>query len=211
MALHYAADYSVFMALVDLIPVVLFAAAGILLVKDLYEKISAGFYVCLSSGTVMIGLSGLLKSVWKILAALDITDYVQLNTSFFVFQSFGFVLFAIGLLPLLKKPEAGGEGTRTKIYARGVLISVLIAYFSRFTHFLTQSEQLTALPKYTGNMPFIALQTLGCGAAQIILCIACMKRRKTFGAVFAIGSFVTMLFMGFLAAMDGKMDVTLWN
>lgn len=209
---HFAEDYSVFMALVDLVPVVLFFLAGLILMTRLYQgedgkrRMSAASYAMLSSGTLMVGLSGFLKSLWKILAALNIVDYVQLNLSFFVFQSFGFLFFALGLIPVLgmsKEAKAKGE---TTLFSSSLFLMAFMAATTVATEMAREP-----LVQYTGSVPFIALQTLGCATAQIILCIAAFRIRNTKAGIAFVISFVTMWGMGFLAAMDGKMSVTLWN
>lgn len=211
---HFAEDYSVFMALVDLVPVVLFFLAGLILMTRLYQskdgkrRMGAASYAMLSSGTLMVGLSGFLKSLWKILAALNIVDYVQLNLSFFVFQSFGFLFFALGLIPVLgmsKEAKAKGE---TTLFSSSLFLMAFMAATAVSAGTAMVREPLV---QYTGSVPFIALQTLGCAAAQIILCIAAFRIRNTKAGIAFVISFVTMWGMGFLAAMDGKMSVTLWN
>ncbi len=94
---------TVFMALVDFIPVIMFFVAGIILIKDLSNKLSKGFFALLSSGIVMVFIAGFLKALWKILFAIGLCDYVLLDNSFFPMQSIGFVLVFIGILSLLVK------------------------------------------------------------------------------------------------------------
>lgn len=176
--------------------------------EDGKRRMSAASYAMLSSGTLMVGLSGFLKSLWKILAALNIVDYVQLNLSFFVFQSFGFLFFALGLIPVLgmsKEAKAKGE---TTLFSSSLFLMAFMAATAVSAGTAMVREPLV---QYTGSVPFIALQTLGCAAAQIILCIAAFRIRNTKAGIAFVISFVTMWGMGFLAAMDGKMSVTLWN
>ena len=57
---------TVTMALVDLIPVVLFFAAAVILQRDLYEKMVKGAFALLATGSVMVLLAGVFKALWKI-------------------------------------------------------------------------------------------------------------------------------------------------
>ena len=47
-------DYSVSMALVDFIPVILFAVAAVMLQRDLYFKMSKGAFALFAAGTIDI-------------------------------------------------------------------------------------------------------------------------------------------------------------
>ena len=53
---------TVTMALVDLIPVVLFFAAAVILQRDLYEKMVKGAFALLATGSVMVLLAGVFKA-----------------------------------------------------------------------------------------------------------------------------------------------------
>lgn len=94
---------TVTMAIVDYIPVILFFIAAILLLSDLYSKLSKGYYTLLASGSIMVFMAGTLKATWKILYALQICDYQALDISFFPMQGIGFVLFFVGLLGMFSK------------------------------------------------------------------------------------------------------------
>ena len=78
---------TIFMALVDFIPVVFFFISGILLIKDLSNKLNKGYYSLLSAGIIMVFIAGALKALWKVLYALELCDYVLLDHSFFPMQS----------------------------------------------------------------------------------------------------------------------------
>ena len=96
---------TVTMAIVDYIPVILFFIAAILLLSDLYSKLSKGYYTLLASGSIMVFIAGTLKATWKILYALQICDYQALDICFFPMQGIGFVLFFIGLLGMFSKKK----------------------------------------------------------------------------------------------------------
>ena len=89
---------TVTMAIVDFIPVVLFFIATILLQRDLYSKMTKGCYALLASGSYMVLISGIYKATWKILYALNICDFVALDTSMFPMQAPGFILVFFSLV-----------------------------------------------------------------------------------------------------------------
>ena len=92
---------TVSMALVDVVPVVLFLIAAVLLMRDLYNKMSKGAFALFAAGTLMIVVAGVYKAIWKLLYALNLCDFIALNQVFFPMQTTGFVLTAIALIALL--------------------------------------------------------------------------------------------------------------
>ncbi|MBO5502111.1 MAG: hypothetical protein J6A48_08820, partial [Clostridia bacterium] len=99
-------DFSVEMALVDYIPVLLFAAAAMILVYDLYNKMSAAAFALFAAGVIDVTIAGALKATWKLLYAHGICDFAALNAMFFPVQSIGFLLAGIGLLMMLLRPQS---------------------------------------------------------------------------------------------------------
>lgn len=96
-------DFSIFMALVDYIPVLFFAAAAVLLLHDLYNKMVKGAYAAFAAGAINIFCAGFLKATWKLLYAANICDFHALNTIFLPLQSLGFLLAGAGLIGLFCK------------------------------------------------------------------------------------------------------------
>ena len=94
---------SVFMAIVDFIPVLMFFIAAIILQRDLYNKMVKGAYSLLASGSFMVLLGGFYKALWKILYAIGLCDYPQLTASFFPLQGPGFVFVGLALIGIFTK------------------------------------------------------------------------------------------------------------
>lgn len=94
-------DFTIEMALVDYIPVICFAIGAIILMRNLYNKMSKGAFALFSAGTIMITLAGALKATWKLLYAAGVCDFEALNNMFFPTQSIGFLLAGIGILAML--------------------------------------------------------------------------------------------------------------
>lgn len=94
-------DFSVSMALVDYIPVICFAIASVILLRDLYSKMSKGAFALFAAGVIDVTIAGALKATWKLLYALNLCNFEALDHMFFPVQSIGFLLAGIGILAML--------------------------------------------------------------------------------------------------------------
>ena len=94
-------DFTIGMALVDYIPVICFAIGAVILMRDLYNKMSKGAFALFAAGTIMITLAGALKATWKLLYAAGICNFEALNNMLFPTQSIGFLLAGVGILAML--------------------------------------------------------------------------------------------------------------
>ena len=94
-------EFTVPMALVDYIPVLLFGAAAVLLQRDLYNKMPKYAFACFAAGTINLFIAGFLKATWKLLYALGICNFQSLNTMFLPTQSIGFLLAGLGVVLML--------------------------------------------------------------------------------------------------------------
>ena len=94
-------EFTVPMALVDYIPVLLFGAAAVLLQRDLYSKMPKYAFACFAAGTINLFIAGFLKATWKLLYALGTCDFQSLNTMFLPTQSIGFLLAGLGVVLML--------------------------------------------------------------------------------------------------------------
>ena len=91
-------EFSVPLALTDFVPVALFAVSGVLMQRDLYNKMPKYAFACLAAGTIDAFIAGFLKALWKLLYALGVCDFHVLNTMFLPTQSLGLLLAGLGLL-----------------------------------------------------------------------------------------------------------------
>ncbi len=94
-------DYSVMMALVDFVPVALFGAAAVILMRDLYNKMSKGAFALFAAGCIDIVCAGGLKALYKLLYAAGVCDFAPLNTLMLPLQSIGFMLAGVGAVAML--------------------------------------------------------------------------------------------------------------
>ena len=94
-------EYSVFMAIMDFVPVALFAIASIILQRALYTRMSKGAFALFAAGTVDVIFAGALKALYKLLYALKICDFEVLSNLFFPLQAIGFLLAGLGIIAML--------------------------------------------------------------------------------------------------------------
>ena len=94
-------EYTVLMALVDFLPVLLFTAAAVILQRDLYHRMSKGAFALFAAGTIDVICAGALKALYKLLYAAGVCDFQPLSQMFFPVQSIGFLLAGIGIIAML--------------------------------------------------------------------------------------------------------------
>jgi len=90
-------SFTVPMALIDYIPVILFLLGTTIIAKDLKHRISSISWWLFTIGIVMVTAAGALKATYKLLYALNIADVTWMTKQFFSNQAIGFLLAGIGL------------------------------------------------------------------------------------------------------------------
>lgn len=165
-------DFSISMALVDYIPVLFFAIGAVILLRDLYRKMSAVAFALFSAGVIDITLAGALKATWKLLYAAGVCNFEALDAMFFPVQSIGFLLAGIGaLVMLLQQPPRA-------------------------------SALAVVPPVFSGTFVFVGLMVCGLGVLDTVLCVLSVKLKKpALIALFAL-SFLCSLCMGYLSSQD---------
>jgi hypothetical protein len=167
-------DFSISMALVDYIPVVLFFFASSILMRDLYNKMTKASFALFAAGSLNITIAGALKATWKLLYAASICNFEALDHMFFPVQSIGFLLAGAGILMMLfKNPNKGA--------------SALAA---------------VAPPIFSGTFVFVGLMVAGLGIMDAVLCILAVKLKKPWIIALLTVSFVCSLGMGYLSSQD---------
>jgi hypothetical protein len=94
-------DFTIEMALVDYVPVLFFAIAGIILMCDLYNKMSVLNFALFAVGVADIAIAGACKATWKLIYASSQINVEFLNKMFFPTQSMGFLLAGLALVIML--------------------------------------------------------------------------------------------------------------
>ena len=177
---------SICLALVDYIPVILFALTGILLMRDLYNKLSKGAFALMSAGIIMALVAGLYKATWKLVYCLGTADLYLLNNAFMPIQAAGFLVLGIGLTAGTFFPQG-----KNKMFA---------------------VAPLTAIPQERGTVVFIIFMAIGCLGFCGSLTKLAAKMKKIPAVVLYVVSFVLFMGMGYLGSRefgnDPKMNWT---
>ncbi len=175
-------EFSILMALVDFLPVIFFTSATVILIRDLYNKMSKGAFALFAAGTFDVISAGALKAVYKLLYAIGICDFQALNAVFFPLQSLGFLLAGLGILAMLCHRQTRKTTTLAAV----------------------------APPIFSGTFFFVTLMILGLGFINAGLSILSVKMKKPWLiALFAL-SFVCSLGMGYLSSRDFNSALMNW-
>ena len=166
-------DFSVGMALVDYIPVICFTIAVVILMRDLYNKMSKGAFALFAAGAINVVTAGALKATYKLLYGAGICDFEALNNMFFPVQSIGFLLAGIGILAMICHRQT----KNTAAYA-------------------------VAPPIFSGTFLFVGLMVAGLGIMDAVLCILSVKLKKPAVIGLFVVSFICSLCMGYLSSQD---------
>ena len=94
-------NFTVPMALMDFVPVVFFGITAVLLLGDLYNKMSKGIYGFFAAGCVNVFLAGFCKALWKLLYAANICDFKALEEMFMPVNSLGLLFVGLALIGML--------------------------------------------------------------------------------------------------------------
>ena len=94
-------NFTVPMALMDFVPVIFFGVTAVLLLRDLYNKMSKTAYVLLAAGSVNVFTAGFFKAAWKLMYAANICDFVALEEMFMPVNSLGLLLVGLSLVLML--------------------------------------------------------------------------------------------------------------
>lgn len=165
-------DFSVSMALVDYIPVVFFAIAAVILLRDLYRQMGKGAFALFSAGVIDVAIAGALKATWKLLYAAGVCNFEALDAMFFPVQSIGFLLAGVGILLMIT-----GKKTNTALMA-------------------------VAPPVFSGTFVFVGVMVAGLGLIDTVLCILSAKLKKPALIAIFVLSFVCSLCMGYLSSQN---------
>ena len=172
--------YSVPMALADFIPVLLFAAAAVLLQRDFYDRMKKGVFALFAAGTIDVIAAGFLKALYKLLYAMGVCDFQPLTQMFFPVQAIGFLLAGVAMTRAAAAPSI-----KEKLLA-------------------------AAPPLFTGTFVFVAFMVLGLGAMDFSLVRLAAKQKKPLACVLFIVSFLFCLMMGYLSSRDFTQSYMNW-
>lgn len=175
-------DFSVAMALVDYVPVVLFAIAAVLLQRDLYDKMSKGAFALFAAGTINIFCAGSLKATWKLLYAAGVCDFRALDAMFFPVQSIGFLLAGLGMVAMVCCKQKG-----TRVYTAAAAPAV-----------------------FSGTFLFVGLMVAGLACMNAGLSYVAVKMKRPAAVVCFVVTFVCCMCMGYLSSQDFAQAAMNW-
>ena len=178
-------EYSVVMALVDFVPVVLFALAGAALAKALSAKMSKGLFAVFAGGVIDVTAAGALKALYKLLYAAGVCDFEALSDIFMPLQSLGFLLAGAAVLVMAAK-----DGKKDKTAAAAAFAA--------------------APPYFSGTFVFIGMMVAGLGAMAAGLSVEARRAKKPAAAVLFGVSFICSLCMGYLSSQDFAVALYNW-
>lgn len=172
--------YSIPMALVDFIPVILFGMAIFLLQKNLYNKMSKGAYALFCAGTIDVFLAGVLKAIYKLLYALNVCNFERLNSLFFPLQAIGFVMAGMAMLCTMYLPQSKNKAL------------------------------VIAPTVFSGTMIFVTLMIIGLFGMDLSLALISKKMKKKSLIICFVISFIFSLMMGYLSSKDFTVGYMNW-
>lgn len=178
-------EISVFMGIVDIIPVVIFLIANLKLMDALHNKLNYQKYAILSSGAYMLFFGGICKIIWKFLYAFKVCDYTTLSECFFPMQSIGFILLCVG---------AGSA-----IFAKKLPDKNVTLYSSTLLPVL-----VPVIPVVTTHMPFLLVTLIAMTVFYIILSVGTVKLKHAKGILWLVLSYAGMLCNCFVGSAADK-------
>lgn len=208
-------EFSVTMSLVDYLPVLLFAIAVVILMRDMYNKMSKGAFALFSAGTIDVVCAGFLKASYKLLYALGLCDFEALSNVFFPMQSLGFMLAGVGVLAMLchrQSSDASKPAYEKKSGAKKALVVVALAVVVVLVLLLVLGNpgSQVAPAYFSGTFVFVALMIVGLGLMDTGLCIMAKKLGKPALIALFVVAFFMSLCMGYLSSRDFTQALMNW-
>lgn len=111
-------EFSIPMALFDLLPVIFFMAGFLTIAADMRRKISLPAGILFAGGSSMVCAAGFFKALYKLFCCLGLGDISWMNGQFFYNQAFGFLLAGIGLTAAVTHPgRSGASGGPRRLFS----------------------------------------------------------------------------------------------
>ena len=143
-------DFTVIMALVDYVPVVLFALAYAILLKDLVRKERPLAETLIVFGGILIVAAGFLKASYKLLYALKIGDFIWMSKQLLANQAVGMLLMGIGLALLACSPGKKGKvyGLIPTMASIGMMVIGTCAIDASLCYMASKLNRKKAMPLF---------------------------------------------------------------
>lgn len=183
-------EYSIPMALFDLLPVFFFLAGTWTIAADMKQKMTLPAKILFVGGSGLVFLAGLLKALYKLIYSLGLGDPAWMSGQFFYNQALGFLLAGIGLtLAVMRLDKVssskGGSGSGS---GSGKLYSFV------------------PIPV----MALVGIMVAGLAALDASLCYLAAKLKKHSALILFIVSFFLCLGMGYLSSRNFEKSSMNW-
>ena len=180
-------EYSIPMALFDLLPVVFFITGTMTIAGDMKNKMTLPSRILFVGGSWIVCAAGLLKALYKLIYSLGLGDPAWMNGQFFYNQAFGFLLAGVGLtlaVTRLDKAQGGGSkaGGESKAGGSGS----------------AKVYSIVPIP----IMALVGIMVAGLAALDASLCFLAARLKKRNALVLFIFSFFMCLGMGYLSSRN---------
>ena len=188
-------EYSIPMALFDLLPVIFFMAGTTTIAADMRQKMPLPSKILFVGGSWIVGAAGLLKALYKLVFSMEMGDPAWMSGQFFYNQAFGFLLAGVGLtlaVTRLDKAQgggagSGGSGSNSDGTGSGSSGSGSGKLYS-----------IVPIP----IMALVGMMVAGLAALDASLCFLAAKIKKRSALVLFIVSFFLCLGMGYLSSKN---------
>ena len=175
-------EYSIPMALFDLLPVFFFLAGTWTVAADMKQKMTLPAKILFVGGSGLVFLAGLLKALYKLIYSLGLGEPAWMSGQFFYNQALGFLLAGIGLtLAVMRLDKASGSGSG-KLYS------------------------FVPIPV----MALVGIMVAGLAALDASLCYLAAKLKKHNALILFIVSFFLCLGMGYLSSRNFEKSSMNW-
>lgn len=183
-------EFSIPMALFDLLPVFFFMAGTWTIASDMRQKMTLLTKILYVGGSGLVFLAGLLKALYKLIYSLGLGDPAWMSGQFFYNQALGFLLAGIGLtLAVIRLDKVssskGGSGSGS---GSGKLYSFV------------------PIPV----MALVGIMVAGLAALDASLCYLAAKLKKHSALILFIVSFFLCLGMGYLSSRNFEKSSMNW-
>ena len=187
-------EFSIPMALFDLLPVFFFLAGTWTIAADMKQKMTLPAKILFVGGSGLVFLAGLLKALYKLIYSLGLGDPAWMSGQFFYNQALGFLLAGIGLtLAVMRLDKASGpKGGSGAGSASGSGSGKLYSF--------------VPIPV----MALVGIMVAGLAALDASLCYLAAKLKKHSALILFIVSFFLCLGMGYLSSRNFEKSSMNW-
>ena len=176
-------EFSIPMALFDLLPVFFFMAGTCTIAADMKQKMTFPVRVLFVTGSWIVCAAGLFKALYKLFYSLGLGDITWMNGQFFYNQAFGLLLAGLGLTLAVTRPG------RTRNSSGPVRVYSIVP-----------------IPA----MALVGIMVAGLAALDASLCFLSARLKRRRALVLFIFSFFMCLGMGYLSSRNFEKTSMNW-